>query len=288
MAWSRFAFAFVILACATNFANAGKRTVETAANEMAVEVYGRGLLVARGSVNGIGDVRFLLDTGATNSSIDRSLAERLALPGQPAEVISFANKLSLTQTTLDEITFGPERFEDARVMIEDLGYLSASCSHVDGVIGLDLLRKKNFLVDFGRKRVIFEPGSGAGMHSAPMRVDERLVTVQVELDGRTVWMVADSGTPGTVIYEAALKDMAANYRLEGAVDAQTLGGPIQILTGIVPRLRIGGMDLNREVALVNTLSAPRPSGVSGYLGLASLGAKQVEFNFATYQLLWKR
>src|SRR5579862_8561374 len=120
MAWSRVAFVFAVLACTTSFANAGKRAVETAVNEMAVEVYGRGLLVARGSVNGIGDVRFLLDTGATNSSIDRSLAERLALPGQPAEVISFANKLSLTQTTLDEITFGPEHIWNAPVMIEDL------------------------------------------------------------------------------------------------------------------------------------------------------------------------
>jgi hypothetical protein len=57
---------------------------------------------------------------------------------------------------------------------------------------------------------------------------------------------------------------------------------------IMPRLRLGGQDLDREVVLISAPGAKRLSGVSGYLGLASLNAKQVAFDFETNQLLWRK
>jgi hypothetical protein len=57
---------------------------------------------------------------------------------------------------------------------------------------------------------------------------------------------------------------------------------------IVPRLRLGGQDLNREILLISAPGAKRLSGVSGYLGLAALDAKQVAFSFETNQLLWRK
>jgi hypothetical protein len=56
----------------------------------------------------------------------------------------------------------------------------------------------------------------------------------------------------------------------------------------VSRLRLGGQDLDREVVLISAPGAKRLSGVSGYLGLASLDAKQVAFSFETNQLLWRK
>ncbi len=86
---------------------------------------------------------------------------------------------------------------------------------MDGVIGLDQLRKQSFLVDYARERVLFGPTSTVGMHGVPMRADARSIRVEVDLDERPVWMVADSGTRGIVLYEDTLKDLLANYRVEG-------------------------------------------------------------------------
>jgi hypothetical protein len=269
-------------------ASVGSTRTRLASNEMAIEVYGGYLAVARGSVNNADNLRFLLDTGASSSAIDRRVAERLGLHGQPAKVISFDKTVALEWTGVQEMTFGPERICNVRVMIEDLGYLRSSGAHVDGVIGLDQLRRQSFLIDYARERVVFGPTATGGMHSVPMRADAKSIRVEVELDVRPVWMVADTGARGIVLYEDTLKDLLANYRVEGRTGAVSLGGPLENRIAIVPRLRLGGQDLDREVVLINAPGAKRLSGVSGYLGLASLDAKQVAFSFETNQLLWRK
>ncbi len=272
-----------VVCCA---AVAGTRT-QLAANEMAIEVYGGYLVVARGSVNNADNLRFLVDTGATNSAIDRRVAEQLGLHGQPAKVINIDKTVALEWTEVQEMTFGPQRIPNVRVMIEDLGYLRSAGLHVDGMIGLDQLRRQSFRVDYARKRVVFGPTASDGMRAVPMRADAKSISVEVELDARPVWMVADTGARGIVLYEDTIKDLLANYHVEARTDGVSLGGPLENRIAIVPRLRLGGQDLDREVVLINAPGANRLSGVAGYLGLASLDAKQVAFSFETNQLLWR-
>src|ERR1700722_15505861 len=295
-----------LLLSAVCCAAVGNARAQLVSNEMAIEIYGGYLVVAPGSVNNAENLRFLLDTGATNTAIDRRVAERLGLHGHPAKVINFDKTVAPESAEVEEITFGPERIHNARVLIEDLGYFRSAGLHIDGVIGLDQLRKQSFLVDYARDRVVFDPTSISGpasmsgptsmfgptatrgMHSVPMRADARSISVEVALDDRSIWMVADTGTRGILLYEDTLKDLLANYRLEGRTTAASLGGPFENRLAIVPRLRLGSQDLGREVVLVSAPGARKLSGVSGYLGLASLDAKQVAFSFETNQLLWKK
>jgi hypothetical protein len=196
--------------------------------------------------------------------------------------------LALESADVQEMTFGPEHVRDVRVMIEDLGYFRSAGVRVDGVIGLDQLRRQSFLVDYGRERVVFGAASTSGMRSVPMRADARSIRVEIELGARPVWMVADTGTRGIMLYEDTLKELLADYRVEGRTGGVSLGGPFENRIAIVPRLRLGGQDLDREVVLISAPGAKRLSGVSGYLGLASLDAKQVAFSFQTNQLLWRK
>src|ERR1700733_1803295 len=91
---------------------------QLASNEMAIQVYGGYLVVVRGSVNNAENLRFLLDTGASNTAIDRRVAERLGLHGQPAKVINFDKTVALEWTEVQQMTFGPECTSNVRVMIE--------------------------------------------------------------------------------------------------------------------------------------------------------------------------
>jgi Aspartyl protease len=266
----------------------GSARTPLASNEMAVEIYGGYLVVAGGSVNNVGNLRFLLDTGASNTAIDRRVAARLGVHGQPAKVINLDKTVALEWADVQEVTFGPEHVRNVRVMIEDLGYLRSAGVRVDGVIGLDQLRGQSFLVDYARESVVFGPTATGGMHGVPMRADARSIRVEVDLGERPVWMVADTGTRGIMLYEDTLKELLANYRVEGRTGGVSLGGPFENRIAIVPRLRLGGQDLDREVVLISAPGAKRLSGVSGYLGLASLDAKQVAFSFETKQLLWRK
>jgi predicted aspartyl protease len=277
----------LLLAVMCAAAVAGTRT-QPPGNEMAIELYGGYLAVARGGVNNAGNLRFLLDTGASNSALDRRVAERLGLHGQPAKVINFDKTVALESAELQQITFGPERITNVRVMIEDLGYLRSAGLHVDGVIGLDQLRRRSFLIDYARKRVVFGPTATDGMRAVPLRADPQSISVEVQLDARPVWMVADTGARGIILYEDTVKDLLVDYRVEERTGGVSLGGPLESRIAIVPRLRLGGQHLDTQVVLISAPGAKKLSGVSGYLGLASLDAKQVAFSFETNQLLWRK
>lgn len=289
MDWRGFAVGLVAASLfAVGARGGGKTKRELASNEMPVEIYYGYLVVAQGSVNGLGNLRFLLDTGATDTAIDRSVAERLGLRNEPTKVTSFDKTVESNWTEVREITFGPERASHVRVMIEDLGYMRSVGTHVDGVIGLDQLRRQSFIVDYAKECVVFGPAATAGMRGATMLAHGKVIRVEAELDGRPVWMIADTGAPGTVFYEDTLKDLAVSYRLEGRPDWLSLGGHVESSIATVPRFRVGGQDLRREVILVSVPGAKRLTGVSGYLGLVSLNAKQVAFSFETDQLLWRK
>lgn len=289
MNWRGFAAGLVSASLlAVGARGGGKAKRELAGNEMAVEIYYGYLTVAQGSVNGLGNLRFLLDTGATDTAIDRSVAEKLGLRSEPTKVTSFDKTVESNWTEVREITFGPERASNVRVMIEDLRYFRSLGAHVDGVIGLDQLRRQSFIVDYAKKRVVFSPAATIGMREAPMQANGKAIRVEAELDGRPVWMVADTGAPGTVLYEDTLKDLGMNYRLEGRMDWLSLSGHVESRIAMVPRFRLGGQDLGRQVILVSVPEAKRLSGVSGYLGVASLETKEVAFDFERNQLLWRK
>jgi predicted aspartyl protease len=271
----------------------GRVRVPLASNEMAVEVmavevYDGYLLVARGSANGVTNLRFLLDTGATDTAIDRGLAEKLGLRSRPTKVTSFDKTVESEWTGLREITFGPERASNVRVIIEDLSYFERVGVHLDGVIGLDQLRRQSFVVNYAKRCVVLGFPVTAGMRATPMLVNDEGIRVEAELAGRPVWMLADTGAPLTVLYEDTLKDLAVSYRLEGRRGWLSLSGHVESRIAMVPRFRAGGQDLGREVLLVSVPGAKRLSGISGYLGVASLEAQEVAFDFERNQFLWRK
>ena len=261
---------------------------ELTGNEMAVDIYGGYLVVAPGSVNGLGDLRFLLDTGAMNSAIDRTVAEKLGLQGVAASVISFDKALACEWAEVQEMTFGPERISNQHVMIEDLRYLHSAGVQVDGLIGLDILRKQSFVLDYAKRRVTFGKPARRGMRSVPMHVDERSISVKVYLDRRPVWMAVDTGVRNVVFYQDALWDMFTGYRVERRSRGLTVGGAVEDELAVVAGISIGDHQLDREVLVVRAPETARLTGVSGYLGLASLDAEEVAFDFETNQLLWSK
>jgi predicted aspartyl protease len=266
----------------------GSDRAAIARNEMPIEIYDGYMAVARGSANGITNLRFLLDIGASDSAIDRSVAERLGLESKPITVTSFDKTVESNWTALSELTFGPKQAFNVPVIVEDLSYFDRMGVHIDGVIGLDQLRQQSFIVDYARKSVVFGPVATAGMRSAPMLLSGKVIRVQMELDGHRLWMSADTGAPISVFYEDALKELAVNYRLERQMDWVSVSGHVASRIAVVPRLRVGEQDLRGEVILVNVPESRRLSGVSGYLGVASLESKEIAFDFENNQFLWKK
>jgi hypothetical protein len=126
------------------------------------------------------------------------------------------------------------------------------------------------------------------MRSVPMRADERSISVEVYLDRRPVRMAADTGVRNVVFYQDALWDRFTGYRVERRSRGLSVGGAVEDELAVVAGLSIGDHQLDREVLVVSAPETARLTGVSGYLGLASLDAKEVAFDFETNQLLWSK
>jgi hypothetical protein len=272
----------------TSIASASKAKTEGGGNELAVEICDGYLIVAEVNVGELHGLRFLLDTGTSVTAIDRRLAKRLGVLGQQAKVTNFDKTIAVESGEVPEITYGPEEASDVRVLIEDLRYLRPGGAPVDGIIGLDLLHRKNFLVDYARKRVVFGATENSGMRTAPMRAGETELCVEAELDGRVVWVIADTGMAGTVLYERGLAASLENYTLRGQAMVRSLGGAVESRKAVVSRFRLGGQDLERRVLLVSPPNVKRLNDIAGYLGPASLGARQIVFDFDANQLRWKK
>src|ERR1700677_793962 len=255
------------------------------ANALSMNVVGGYLIVVQASIGDRHTLNFLLDTGATTSAIDRSLAERLNLPTRGSRMVSFDKTLQVQWCILPELVFGPERATNLKVVVQDLRYLRASGVAVDGVIGWDLLRRHSFRLDFANKRVVFGAVAITKGHSVPFRESSLFLTAPIDLDGRELWMIADTGMQGAMFYETQLE--ATPYRWQASISGRTVGGNVESQIALVSRFRIAAQDLDRQVYVVHPPNSPLLEGIAGYLGITSLNAEQVTFDLDRGILSWQ-
>jgi hypothetical protein len=143
-------------------------------------------------------------------------------------------------------------------------------------------------VDYAASRVVFGVTETSGMRSAPLRTDGMTLTVQVELNGRQAWMVADSGVRRTILYERGIETALETYRVLGTVTTHSMGGSVENRVATISELRVGGQYLDTEALFVKPPVTAKLADVAGYLGPVELHAKQVLFDFESNQLRWKK
>jgi Aspartyl protease len=277
----------VVFLC-TTFETDAKPPVFPKSNALHMDVYQGYLLVVEASVGQLHGLRFLLDTGATHTTIDRKLAQKLDLTLRQGELISFDKFVRIDCAQLPELSYGPEYFSDVPVVVQDMRYFLTIGLRIDGIIGWDLLRTSSFHLDLAKKQVSFGPTSAFSGSFVPLQPQALYVTVQADLDGRPVSMIADTGLFGTAFYEGAVKKGRENDSVLGRSMGQSVGGAVKSRSLLVPRLRLGNQDLDREVQLVQRPSSHPLPGIAGYLGISALDAKQIAFDFEHNQLRWSK
>jgi Aspartyl protease len=255
------------------------------ANSLPMNVVGGYLIVIQASVGDGQALHFLLDTGATTTAIDQQLAARLNLTTHSSQMVSFDKTLQVQWCILPELAYGPERATKLKVVVQDLRYLRTSGVAVDGVIGWDLLRRHSFRLDFANKRIVFGAISTTQGRSVPFRESSLCLTIPVDLDGRELWMIADTGMRAAMFYEPQLE--ATSYLRQAFISGRSIGGNLESQIALVPRLRIATQDLDRQVYVVRSPDSPLLNGIAGYLGIASLHANQVTFDLDRGILSWQ-
>src|SRR2546426_235581 len=171
-------------------------------NEISFQLSGGFLIVIEGRI-GSRKLKFILDTGATRSVVDRKVAGKLR-PRRRAHVFSFDKTVSLEEADFRDVQFGPVQLSQFSMLVGDLSYFSEFARDADGLIGMDFLGRTNFVIDYEANKVRFSriEGSASGFGSDPTWT---CFTVEIRVQDRPVRLIVDTGLKGILLYEDRLQ-----------------------------------------------------------------------------------
>jgi predicted aspartyl protease len=241
------------------------------------------LVVVNGQVGDLDGLKFILDTGASYTLIDQKVADRLRLRRHPGKITNFNRDVPVDWAEIPNLRVGPLQTGAFRVLVAKLGEYSAFAENVDGIIGLDLLgRSKKLFIDYEKQTVSWElAGDGTGGRPSP-----KYLSIPFVVQGFPMHLIIDTGFQGILLYKDRLHQGLPNLRTEG--EAIKVGlGRLQTTQVKLPGVRLFGPETVATVFLTDGPNNGDPPGVDGYLGIASLNAKRVEFDFVGRVLRWQ-
>jgi clan AA aspartic protease (TIGR02281 family) len=237
-------------------------------------------------VNGEGPFTFTLDTGASTTTISKSLANKLGIETSELENTKASEvnsgQIAVETTNVESFTVGSETYENLEVMVLDLdsvfeSYESCNC----GVIGHSTLKNYRVSVDYRTKLLKFEQKN----EENPSEDDEidwinfeyivdHLVGVPVNINGKGPFdFVLDTGSGGDALTPKLAEELGfspeqamglvkvVNPAKQGSADGrkeeggEVTGYPIQ-----VDSLSIGSIKHNNAIMIVIDLNLISPRG----------------------------
>ncbi len=243
------------------------------ADHRAVELRIRrsGAVLVPVQVDGRGPFTFLLDTGSSHTVVSDALAERLAAPAVArVRLLTPAGPLDAAVVALRGVSVGTARAESLAPSVVSLARLREREPGVDGILGLDFLSRFDFTVDYRARRLLWTAGgeSADAVRVPLVRAGERsLVELPASGPREAARLVPDTGSEAFVIFERGGRT---------AVDVEEVGAPAEV-SGLASRrgareavlreLRLGGITLRNQRAVVLARNGPREVEGDGLLPL---------------------
>lgn len=283
--WTSFAARTVVILAifATPHANAQDLRKFTVSPATPFELVSDFLVVVKVQIADLDGLKFIIDTGANHSVIDRRVADRLRLPRHAGQVMNFDRDIPIEWSDIPDLRVGPLRFDTLRVMVLELAQYSEFAQNVDGIIGLDLLSKSEKLtIDYERNTLSFQLAGG----NVGNRGSSRGFTIPLVVQGITMNLLVDTGYQDVVLYRERVHKLLPKMRTQGA-SKEVSFGRLHATRVKLPDVRIGGPNHIITVFLINGPHDGALPGIDGYLGLSSLHAKRIEFDFAARILRWQ-
>jgi predicted aspartyl protease len=179
--------------------------------QMPMDISASGCPVIPAQVNGKGPYWFLLDTGATSTTIRPQLAAALGLPKMAAQISglqSMGGTMSADLYRVESINYGPM---EAKNVLAPMFTLPESRSHpLMGVAGIDILRGHAIEFDFVQRTIRLHQGfrGGRGWVRSPARFSKSgYAFVPFSVNGISGEGFLDTGATSTILspaYAAAL------------------------------------------------------------------------------------
>lgn len=163
-----------------------------------------GSLLVRAVLNE-NDVTLLVDTGAELSVIDTASATRLSLQQMGETNLEMVSNDQVVPLSLvPDIRINDVHFRNLKVAVMDLSAMSAALgSHLDGILGVDVLQHFLVRLDYAGGLVRLDPlGQPIGRPSFRLHVSRNRYFVPLSIRGSSFDFLLDTGTNTSLISHA--------------------------------------------------------------------------------------
>jgi predicted aspartyl protease len=244
------------------------------------------LISVEGQIGTQAHLKFILDTGASISTVDSKIADRLKLKRLATESFNFDRKLTWEQATFPEVRFGPNRATNIVMLVGHLAQYSEFARNADAIIGLDLLRLSNFTVDYNARKIIFHSLVQATA-APPNNPLSNFLFLEILVQGHPVRLIVDTGFPGILVFEERLLRSVPDLTSADTAWNVTMGGRLHAKQTTLHGVVIGPTRRDVSVLLMKAPSTDMLPGIVGVVGITALNARRVNFNFPERSLTWE-
>ncbi|HET8644347.1 MAG TPA: aspartyl protease family protein [Vicinamibacteria bacterium] len=204
-------------------------------------------------VNGRGPFTFLLDTGASHGTVSGELAERLALPVvAQVRVVTTAGPRMRQVVRVERMAIGSATGSGLMPSVVPTAQLRALEPGIDGIIGQDFLSAFDYTLDYRRRRLRWSAGPEEGLARLPLVHAAGRALVRLAGDGGRgpVLMVPDSGSEGLVLFARHGRPPVPVDEAARRVAVEAVGASRPGRGALLRELRVGGVTLRNEPAVI--------------------------------------
>jgi hypothetical protein len=245
------------------------------------------LVIVQGSISGVEKLNFLVDTGAYPSVVDQRITHNLGLAEQPARVTLSNQSVQTRLVVLPSLLLGPVRVESLPVLSQDLSFFQKALGYkVDAIVGLDVLRKSSFSINYRTKEILFGQPESLSF-STPFETDTPIVTIRMESRHRQLRLVIDTGGPDMMLFQSRMPD-STGFQTLGTEKVMDVGGTFQRRRVRIPDVYLGKEKIGSQIAFIADDRKHDGDNFDGVLGVKGAQFWKIAFDFEHRRFCWER
>lgn len=240
-------------------------------------------IVVEGALGGLPRQKMLIDTGAVPSAINIRLVKQLGLSGSSSELSLMNRSARVERMRVPGVRLGPVALEALDMVAIDLGRIEQALgTRIDAIIGLDLLSRQNFSIDYRHKKLDFAyRPTGAGVIPFEIRQEAggTYILIALESGSERLQILLDTGTRDLMLFARRLRGSLQQLRPRAQDFNLNAAGEDRLTEVEMPSVSLGPLSRRKQKAYVWATPEDQLRGFDGLLGPTAFGAVVVGFDF---------